>query len=690
MEISDRSHLITSESPHDSPPHNSTRTHADPGHQHRDQLYYRHTPGRMQEDHAFSNHQAPSHTHSTDIRFTSLTCPGGGVEITGDESVVANQSDLENLTTGGSGKHTEHPSCHLDHQYCNTQTPELRNMEEGGGHHDDDESVNHASVPRNSADVTFKPFTCPGGDAEIPDQSLGRNESEVQTSETEHCEECSELPSRHFNHLYCNPQTPELRSDDEDGGGGDDVGGGGGSVIPSSISNSASDVTFKSFTCPGGEVEVSEESVVTARSLVSDTSLFAGVPEAQYFQSQTWDEHTELPSCHFDHPYCNGGAECSHVQVEGPVTTSLSTLNDSAEAERRGGVPFLSSGAEVGIGNTERTLDTSALTQGLRLGGEWAECSAHTEQSACTWGRVIIGGEDERVYWDAVENDPVTGFRSGPHLSDMAGRVEALENIQAGVIVSESSTEAQRVNPVQEQEREQDRSAGSEEPVLTDNNTPLQCNAEVFPDENGQISHSYPSVSGIPKNSETQNMQEHIIQNDEGAPVWTHAHPEVLRSDSLGVEAHLKMWSHLVLSEPSTPKHSALGHLWLPESPMPPPQLHSTILAAPPTPEPYSTPTPASASEPELQKEKLVKDLSAVGQGPLQDQLRRMGELLIAASGKFSAPTAVTPVQQHSACVWTTPTQQQERSTNTSAIMEERKDLDVSDACTSTDSLLWR
>ncbi|XP_053088680.1 sperm-associated antigen 5 [Pangasianodon hypophthalmus] len=66
-----------------------------------------------------------------------------------------------------------------------------------------------------------------------------------------------------------------------------------------------------------------------------------------------------------------------------------------------------------------------------------------------------------------------------------------------------------------------------------------------------------------------------------------------------------------------------------------------------------------------------------------------MGELLIAASGKISAPAAVTPVQRRSACVWTTPTVQQERSTNTSAVMEERKEIDVSDACTSTDSLLW-
>lgn len=72
-----------------------------------------------------------------------------------------------------------------------------------------------------------------------------------------------------------------------------------------------------------------------------------------------------------------------------------------------------------------------------------------------------------------------------------------------------------------------------------------------------------------------------------------------------------------------------------------------------------------------------------LGDGPLQEQLRQMAEMLMVASGKVFA-RAPAAVEMRSACVWSSPVQQTERSTNTSAALE------VSDACTSTDSLLWK
>lgn len=122
----------------------------------------------------------------------------------------------------------------------------------------------------------------------------------------------------------------------------------------------------------------------------------------------------------------------------------------------------------------------------------------------------------------------------------------------------------------------------------------------------------------------------------------------------------------------------------LPESPL----LNSTSLAN----DDYAcTPVP---QDPAQKKDVGLKVASAdhqqlknapqvLGDGPLQEQLRQMAEMLMVASGKVFA-RAPAAVEMRSACVWSSPVQQTERSTNTSAALE------VSDACTSTDSLLWK
>ncbi|XP_072533269.1 sperm-associated antigen 5 isoform X2 [Salminus brasiliensis] len=180
------------------------------------------------------------------------------------------------------------------------------------------------------------------------------------------------------------------------------------------------------------------------------------------------------------------------------------------------------------------------------------------------------------------------------------------------------------------------------------------------------------------------------------------------------VPVHSQLWSALTLQDPSTPRNKALsssvlrGHgegnlesrLWpeLPESPLPPPQFNSTALPLTPTSaQPHKRREVKASVRP---KEKApALDFSAMGKGPLQQQLRQMAELLILASGKIAAPptpapaqchnaeVGTTPVGRHSAAAWTTPVQWAERSVNTSALVEVVKE--VSDACTSTDPLLW-
>ncbi|XP_039550451.1 sperm-associated antigen 5 isoform X2 [Pimephales promelas] len=203
------------------------------------------------------------------------------------------------------------------------------------------------------------------------------------------------------------------------------------------------------------------------------------------------------------------------------------------------------------------------------------------------------------------------------------------------------------------------------------------------------------------------------------------SHPEIevmrlCNRSGEAVSVHQDLPSALVLTNPCTPKtptlsrsilnnHTAenlLSHLWpeLPESPMPPPLLNSTSLAnalsytpVPPDPPKKKGVEPKWAP---ADHHKLLNASPIVGNGPLQEQLIKMAELLMAASGKVVVP-ASAPVNQHnalvgtspiamrSACVWRTPVQLMERSVNTSGAMEVLKEIYVSDASTSTDSLLW-
>ncbi|XP_077574199.1 sperm-associated antigen 5 [Stigmatopora nigra] len=81
---------------------------------------------------------------------------------------------------------------------------------------------------------------------------------------------------------------------------------------------------------------------------------------------------------------------------------------------------------------------------------------------------------------------------------------------------------------------------------------------------------------------------------------------------------------------------------------------------------------------------------------PLQQQLRQMAEFLILASGKmdFATRAAATeqappPVESRSACVGVSPVQRFDRSLNTSGEFVRKEEISVADASTITDPLLW-
>lgn len=186
------------------------------------------------------------------------------------------------------------------------------------------------------------------------------------------------LPSgHHVDHQYCSRSSEEPRCAVE---------------LPpqetESSTNEHAEITFKSFTCPGGEVEVADGSVVREDAVMTGDSPLEDPSQSSADES----EHTErpgFPSPHVEHPYCQDELESSasdsrctqaaesdssvDVNSEGHIRNHSCANISSAvaqPAEERGEITFKSfnfSGAEVEIENTLDVSDLSMLIKSLTL-----------------------------------------------------------------------------------------------------------------------------------------------------------------------------------------------------------------------------------------------------------------------------------------------------------------------------------
>ncbi|XP_056315102.1 sperm-associated antigen 5 isoform X1 [Danio aesculapii] len=249
-----------------------------------------------------------------------------------------------------------------------------------------------------------------------------------------------------------------------------------------------------------------------------------------------------------------------------------------------------------------------------------------------------------------------------------------------------------------------------------------ELNQQLMPEMKEPISHSEETLcpqdavlENVGRETNIPKVRTLTLKDEE-----IHPEIEVMRlcdASSQAISDHQDISSAIVLTRSCTPKtptlsrsvlhdptaENPMSHLWpeLPESPMPPPLLNSTSLvnAFSYTPVP-SDPPKKKDVKPSADHQNELNAPPVFGNGPLQEQLRQMAELLMVASGKMVVPAAApenhqnvsvgtSPVSTRSVCVWSTPVQRMERSVNTSGTMEICKQADVSDASTSTDSLLW-
>ncbi|XP_019718179.1 sperm-associated antigen 5 [Hippocampus comes] len=137
---------------------------------------------------------------------------------------------------------------------------------------------------------------------------------------------------------------------------------------------------------------------------------------------------------------------------------------------------------------------------------------------------------------------------------------------------------------------------------------------------------------------------------------------------------------------PLSPDGSEMAALWTDhlESPLPHPLFNSTTLCNKLQPE---GPQPEDLGK--KNHGSALPDGPLIPDGPLQQQLRQMAEFLLLASGKidFAAP----PAKSCGVGVGITPVKMLDRSLNTSGEFERKSDLSNADACTLTDPLplMW-
>uniref|UniRef100_A0A9J8B5S5 Si:dkey-25o16.4 n=1 Tax=Cyprinus carpio carpio TaxID=630221 RepID=A0A9J8B5S5_CYPCA len=441
------------------------------------------------------------------------------------------------------------------------------------------------------------------------------------------------------------------------------------------VSSEEGEIAFKGLCCSGVEIEIADLSNVSKMSVLMDSlaeeQSLTCLNDTMENDGQSFADLTPGRK-HVDHIYC-------HAKEKPLVLNILTTENEVCSKSQLSSPSLLEK-----PGNTVGNL-TSPLGNNTQKMYESVSC-CETEASKT-----------------------FANQKSDQQLSVLNGK----NNMECSDVVQLSNKDDKHKVPKDESS------------VMTRKDVEGYCDEQFLPERKEAVSYFEENLCPRVVFIENAGLETSILKDKTLGLKDEEIHPEieVMRfCDRSGeaVSVNQDLPSAIALTGSCTPKtptlsrsvfhdHTAenpMSHLWpeLPESPMPPPLLNSTSLANAfsYTPVPQDPPKtkdvePKMASE---DNQKLLNALPVLGNGPLQEQLRQMAELLMVVSGKMFVPTPApvnphsalvcsSPVVMRSACVWSTPVQRMERSVNTSAAVEILKEVDVSDASTSTDSLLW-
>ncbi|KAK5926179.1 hypothetical protein CgunFtcFv8_021771 [Champsocephalus gunnari] len=581
-----------------------------------------------------------------DVTFKSFICPGGEVELA--SSFVCAEDSIflpkdQAMTTIHETEDTilsdsiavQSCSDHIEHAYYNPEVIdpslvdneascpcEISNTSLTSGDLDDGCATQDVRAFQGDCygknDVTWKSFVCDGGEVEVADVTRLQDATiplpndqpgeplQDDSVNSPDLSKCGELcPVEHIDHFYfstenCVPVSTTF------------------SEITNRPADGQNDVTFKSFNCTGGMVDICDGTKLEEETIPLPVNQTATGSESYNYGMNpnmvTYEEDAKNSSDHLDHPYY----DIENNSFRGPLPFSLDDVDEVKQVSLV--VPDGQTGSQEVIVHTEDSVLPSMLH-----GNQSSDCS-HPEASA-----------ERPTPIDSEEKDSALGS---------------------------SGTEP-------------------EKPQLK--NIPERFRVRF---ESGTLPFQFGMLS------------------------------PVVRRASLAVLKALKVpaLDQLLAEDPALECEKSLvaplnvdpAGFWTErmESPMPCPLFNSTVLGCKPQPKPVPEPVKEMDAKPSVVPQSEVEmpavEFPLIPDGPLQQQLRQMAEFLFLASGKMclaavstpadavTVPSAkATPAESHGVCVGTTPVKWLDHSVNTSGQFERKRIFTVADSCTLTDPILW-
>ncbi|XP_029299355.1 sperm-associated antigen 5 [Cottoperca gobio] len=704
-----------------------------------------------------------------DVTFKSFICPGGEVEVTvssvcAEESIILPNDQALKIThvtedtVISDSIIVQSSSDHIEHPYYDPERKddslvdidagclwEISNTNLTSGDFDDRCATQDFRAFQKDCcgkqDVTWKSFVCDGGEVEVsdgtrlqdetitlPQEQLGDSvqDNSVNSPDLSNCGQLCQ--AEHADHLYCERKdgvcvitTFSENTND-----------------PEKSADGQSDVTFKSFNCTGGMIEISDGTKLADETVPLPADQTAtGSESYHYGMNPSMVASEEDVKTGSDHPYCNiendplGEILPFSVDVVDEVKQISLVVPDSQTGIQDDITfsSFISARSDVEISDaTELSQKTSPLPddqavicQPLDDNSVPTAVTQDHIRGEQTNSQVVVDAEPQTISTYSLTNASLsvncqmqeTSKKDSMHPEDsvLHSMLKKNESPDCSRPATPAETPMPVEVPVEHVSQVQigstlyESSEAKDSAIGSSGNLPVICNSAEEPQP-----ENLPYVFKVLSECASEALP---FQFGIPSPVVRRASLAVLKAFRvpaldrfLADESALEGEKSLMAPFNVDPAGLWTEHM---ESPMPHPQFNSTLLGYKPQPDPLPEPVGDVDAKPsavlQSQVKKPVLDIPLIPDGPLQQQLRQMAEFLFLASGRMiptavSAPVPplaavtvpsakVTPAESHSVCVGTTPVKWLDHSVNTSGQFERKRNFSVADSCTLTDPLLW-
>ncbi|KAL7405242.1 hypothetical protein ABVT39_025726 [Epinephelus coioides] len=664
-----------------------------------------------------------------DVTFKSFICPGGEVEVTGsslfaeEESIILPKDQAMKTmcetqeTVISDSMIVQSCSSHIEHPYYNPEMKDASVVDINAAclHENSNTTLAAGGLDDRCAtedfrafqsdccgkkDITWKSFVCDGGEVEVSDVTRLQDETiplpkaqqgeplQEDSMNTTNISVCGQLcEAEHADHPYCSGENGDrVITTPSDTTGS-----------PEKPADGLSDVTFKSFNCTGGVIEISH-----GTRLADETVPLPADQTATYSESYNYgldpsvlagDQDVQNGNDHLDHPYCvienypstpSGNRPISQeslpvrLDVEDEVK-QISLVETNSQTSSQEGVmisSFISARSEVVMSDdTQKTVplpdDQAVICQPLDNNSVPTSATQDHIQGHYEQPNSQMDTDEIVVDTDA----PAISTSSQTHMS-----LKELDHESVNCQMQEASKK-DSVHPddsalpsVLHRTESPDCSptaASAETPTpvetLVEHVSQVQTSSE--PRESNEAKDSAlgssgngPILSNSAENPQWENLPDALKMLSDRrsvasafgilSPVVRRASLAVLKAfkrpaldQFLADESSLEGEKSVVAPSNVDPAVLWTEHL---ESPMPHPRFNSTALDCKlqpdPVPEPVEDVGVKPCAVPQSEVEKPALDIPLIPDGPLQQQLRQMAEFLFLASGKMGPAAVSAPV----------------------------------------------